>query len=64
MGVIRLGNKPPLTVAAEDSVVHAATAMTHPSGPAQTFVEGDVTFCTYCAPAGPNYEFGFAVMTV
>ncbi len=27
MGMIRLGNKPPLTVAAEESVLHAAQAM-------------------------------------
>lgn len=40
MGVIRLGNKPPLTVAAEDSVVQAATTMTERRVGAATVLDG------------------------
>ena len=40
MGMIRLGNKPPLTVAPEDSVFHAARAMTERKVGAATVVDG------------------------
>ncbi len=42
MGVIRLGNKPPLTVAAEDSVFRAASAMTERRVGAAAVVENEV----------------------
>src|SRR5258706_7788806 len=40
MGLIRLGNKPPLTVAPEDTVVRAARAMTERRVGAATVLEG------------------------
>src|SRR5450631_2406070 len=40
MGLIRLGNKPPLTVALEDTVVRAARAMTERRVSAATVLEG------------------------
>lgn len=40
MGVIRLGNKPPLTVAVEDSVVQASIAMTERRVGAATVLDG------------------------
>jgi CBS domain-containing protein len=40
MGMIRLGNKPPLTVAPDDTVVGAARAMTERKVGAATVVEG------------------------
>ncbi len=40
MGLIRLGNKPPLTVAPEDTVVRAARAMTERGVGAATVLEG------------------------
>lgn len=40
MGMIRLGNKPPLTVAPDDTVVRAARAMTERKVGAATVVEG------------------------
>lgn len=41
MGMIRLGNKPPLTVAPGDSVFQAARAMTERKVGAATVLEGD-----------------------
>lgn len=40
MGLIRLGNKPPLTVASDDTVVQAAHAMTERKVGAATVLEG------------------------
>src|SRR5258708_254358 len=40
MGLIRLGNKPPLTVAPEDTVLWAARAMTERHVGAATVLEG------------------------
>ena len=41
MGLIRLGNKPPLTVAPEDTVISAARAMTERHVGAATVLEGN-----------------------
>jgi CBS domain-containing protein len=40
MGQIRLGNKPPLTVGPQDSIVQAALAMTERQVGAATVVDG------------------------
>ena len=42
----------------------AETAMAHPSTPGEAMTEGDLSFCTYKATSGPNYEFSFAGLTV
>ncbi len=41
MGLIRLGNKPPLTVSADDTVLQAARAMTERKVGAAAVIDGD-----------------------